>query len=251
MKWEEIDGNNFASIVEQVGQVCLVPTGCLERHSHHLPLGTDIIVARELCLRAAQEEPAIVFPDVITTQILEARHYPGTFALEPELVLRLLDSICAEIARNGLKKIVFVNGHGGNNNLLGFLAQSQLASPRDYVVYVTGARVLPEDQSAVDAQWETPFDHHAGETETSLIQHLRPELVRMEQLQSGDEGQPLERLKALSEAGVYTGIWWYGDHPTHYGGDARPASAEKGKVLMDAHVRGLDPGNPGHQGRHG
>jgi len=239
MKWEEIDGDNFTRTVEKVQGVCLVPTGCLERHSHHLPLGTDIIVARELCLRVAEAEPAIVFPDVITTQILEARHYPGTFALDPELVFHLLESMCREIARNGLKKIVFVNGHGGNHHMLHFLAQSQLASQRDYVVYVTGPRLLPEDQPAIDAQWDSPFDHHAGETETSLIMHLRPGTVRMEQLQDPGEGNPLGRLDTLGEAGVYTGIWWYADHPTHYGGDARPASAEKGKALMDANVRAL------------
>lgn len=239
MKWEDIDGDHFAHMVEEVKGVCLVPIGCLERHSHHLPLGTDIIVARSVSVQAAEQEPAIVFPDVVTAQILEARHYPGTFALEPGLVYQLLESMCREIARNGLKKIVFVNGHGGNHNLLQFLAQSQLASPRDYVIYVTGPGVLPEDQPAIDAQWETPFDHHAGETETSQIMHLRPELVKKDQLQAADEGQPLGRLKALSDAGVYTGIWWYADHPTHYGGDARPASAEKGKKLFEANVRFL------------
>ena len=53
------------------------------------------------------------------------------------------------------------------------------------------------------------------------------------------EGWPLDRLKALSESGVYTGIWWYADHPTHYRGDGRPATAEKGHRLLDAYAQAL------------
>src|SRR5215213_4899235 len=79
---------------------------------------------------AAALEPAIVFPDFIFTQILEARHYPGCIGVDPELIIRLLENTFREIARNGLKKIVIVNAHGGNDNLIHYLVQIQLASPR-------------------------------------------------------------------------------------------------------------------------
>ena len=105
-------------------------------------------IGREVCRRAAILEPAVVFPDFIFTQILEARHVPGTVAIEPDLILRLLDNVCREIARNGLTKIVLVNAHGGNDHLIHFFAQTQLANRRDYVVYFTERSFLPEDELA-------------------------------------------------------------------------------------------------------
>ena len=101
MHWEELTGDQFPEAVAMAQGVCLLPLSCIERHSHHLPLGTDMYIGRELCRRAAEIEPALVFPDFIFTQILEARHCPGTIAIEPDLIMRLLDNTCREIARNG------------------------------------------------------------------------------------------------------------------------------------------------------
>src|SRR5260221_13651451 len=68
---------------------------------------------------------------------------------------------------------------------------------------------------------------------------MRPDLVHADQLRSDGEGMPLERLKALQDAGVNTGIWWYADHPTHYRGDGSPATAEKGNIYLAARSRAL------------
>jgi creatinine amidohydrolase len=239
MHWEELTGDQFPNAVAAAKGVCLVPLSCLERHAHHLPLGTDLFIGRELCHRAAALEPAIVFPDIIFTQILEARHYPGAIALEADLVLRLLDSVCREIARNGLTKVVLVSSHGGNEHLVQFLAQAQLAQRRDYVLYVAAPHPLPEDEATISSQWETTVDGHAGEQETSLILAIRPELVHLSQVGDDSEGLPLQRLDTLRQAGVYTGIWWYADHPTHYCGVGRPATADKGERYLAAQSRAL------------
>jgi creatinine amidohydrolase len=238
MRWEELTSDEFPQAVAKAEGVCLLPTSCIERHSHHLPLGTDMYIGRELCRRAAELEPAVIFPDFIFTQILEARHYPGAIGLEPEVFLPLWDNVCREIARNGLSKIVIVNSHGGNGALIHFFAQIQLASPRNYVVYVAEPPLLAEDEAAIRAQWETKVDGHAGEGETSDILAARPDLVRRDQIR-GEEGMPLDRLKALRDLGVGTGIWWYADHPTHYRGDGRPATAEKGELELAARARAL------------
>jgi creatinine amidohydrolase len=232
MRWEELTGDLFPQAVQQSEGVCLLPLSCIERHAHHLPLGTDMFIGRELCNRTAALEPAVVFPDFIFTQILEARHMPGTIGIEPELIIRLLENACREIARNGLHKIVIVNAHGGNDNLIHYFAQIQLASPRDYVVYVAQPSYVTE-APATAAQWETTVDGHAGERETSMIMAIRPELVRREALPMDGEGMPLERLKKIRDMGTDVGIWWYADHPTHYCGDGIPATAEKGERWME------------------
>jgi creatinine amidohydrolase len=239
MRWEEIIGDNFSDMVNAVQGVCLLPTSCLERHGHHLPLGTDMLIGRDLVQRAVEIEPAIIFPEFIFTQILEARHCPGTLAIEPELILRLLDNLCKEIARNGLTKIIIVNTHGGNFHLLHFFAQSQLLSRRNYTVYVVDPELLPQDQGILDSQWESAFDHHAGEHETSQMLAIRADLVDMGKVPDEQEGQPMGRLDDLKEMGGYTGIWWYADHPTHYGGMALSATAAKGEALMQANARAL------------
>jgi creatinine amidohydrolase len=239
MRWEELTGDEFPQAVAKAEGVCLLPLSCIERHAHHLPLGTDMYIGRELCNRAAALEPAVIFPDFIFTQILEARHCPGTIAIEPDLILRLLENTCREIARNGLKKIIIVNAHGGNDHLIRYFGQTQLASPRDYVVYVAGLPLTPEDESVLIAQWESKVDGHAGEYETSAIFAARPDLVHKDQLRSDGEGMPQGRLQHLRDIGIYTAIWWYGDHPTHYRGDGTPATVEKGEQVFTARARAL------------
>jgi creatinine amidohydrolase len=240
MRWEELTSDRFAEAVRECDGVCLVPLSVVERHGHHLPMGTDTYIGREIVNRAAALEPAIVFPDFILTQIPEARHLAGTIAIDGDLMVRLLDNICREIARNGLKKIVLVNAHGGNFGLVALFNMLQLYSPRDYVVYLVepfaGMR-----SGEISLPWEPASDGHAGPSETSLILATRPDLVKMDRVPDDDEGKARGRLNALREAGVHTGIWWYADHPTHYQGDAKFADAAAGERIFAAlakHVAG-------------
>ena len=109
---------------------------------------------------APQQEYAVVYPEYYFGQIFEAKHEPGTIAYSAKLQLELLQETTDEMARNGCKKIIIVNGHGGNNSLLPFFAQSQMASPRDYVVYVyQRARLGPRGGPPM----KSTIDSHAGE----------------------------------------------------------------------------------------
>lgn len=234
MFWLELTSDAFPAAVQQAGGVCVIPLGVLERHAHHLPLGTDMIIARELCRRATEIEPAVIFPDVIFTKIHEARCFPGAVAVDSDLTLQLLENACQEIVRNGFTKIVLVSGHGGNHHLTRFLAQTQLGKQHDYALYVVDPSVLPEDEAELNALFTEGIFDHAGDSETSQVLAIRPELVKMEAVPDTSEGSAQGRLSTLRNLNIYTGIWWYADHPTHYAGDARPASAEKGECLLQA-----------------
>src|SRR3982074_2840358 len=122
--------------IQKAQGTCLLPFGIMEKHGPHLPLGNDLLNVRYVALTAAQQEYAVVFPEYYFGQIFEAKHQPGTVAYSRRLQLDLLQETTDEMARNGCKKIVIVNGHGGNNSLLPFFAQAQLEAPHDYVVYV-------------------------------------------------------------------------------------------------------------------
>ncbi|MBV9789599.1 MAG: creatininase family protein [Chloroflexi bacterium] len=233
MRWEELTGDAFVTAVEQSQGVCLVTLSVVEQHGHHLPLGTDTFIGRAVVTRAAAIEPAVVFPDYIFTQIPEARHLPGTIAIDPDLMVQLLDNVCREIARNGLTKIVLVNSHGGNTGLISLFNMLQLYRPRDYVVYLVQP-MMQLFSGTIDVPWPHESEGHAGPGETSIILQERPDLVHMDRAPDDDEGVALGRLRDLQAAGVQTGIWWYADHPTHYQGDARLATAEAGDRLLDA-----------------
>lgn len=231
MRWEELSSDQFEAAVARSQGVCLIALSVLERHGHHLPVGTDMFIGHELLTRVAELESAVLFPDYIFTQIPEARHCAGTISIEPDLMLRLLDNVCREIARNGLKKIVLVNCHGGNNSFLPFFTEWQLSQPRDYVVYLVQPHAAAAQ--ATGLPWTSEANGHAGAGETSMILAAHPELVEMQQVPATDEGRALNRLQQFKELGVRTGIWWYADYPMHYAGNAAPATAEAGERLFE------------------
>src|SRR6267154_4632546 len=121
-QWEELTAADFRQGIQQSKGTCLLPFGILEKHGPHLPLGTDLLNVRYVSLQAASAEYAVVFPEYYFGQIFEAKHEPGTVAYSMDLQLRMLQETADEMARNGCKKIIVVNGHGGNEHLIPFFA---------------------------------------------------------------------------------------------------------------------------------
>src|SRR5213078_4962098 len=216
--WEELTAADFLQGIHQSGGTCLLPFGILEKHGPHMPLGTDLLDVRHAALTAAQQEFVVVFPEYYFGQIFEAKHEPGTVAYSSNLQLQLLQETSDEMARNGCKKIIIVNGHGGNEHLLPFFAQAQLDRPHDYVVYVLdGERSRPGGPP----KKSTGIDYHAGENETSNTMVSRPDLVHVERAAT-ESGIDQKRVHLPED--VYTGIWWYARFPNHYSGDGSVAT---------------------------
>jgi creatinine amidohydrolase len=225
-RWEELTAADFRQAIQQSKGTCLLPFGILEKHGPHLPLGTDLLNVRYASLQAVQQEYAVVFPEYYFGQIFEAKHEPGTVAYSLDIQLKLLQETTDEMARNGCKKIVIVNGHGGNEHLLPLFAQSQMDNPHDYVVYVLdGERSRPGGP----AKKSTGIDYHAGENETANTMVSRPDLVHLDRA-SSESGADEKRVN-LPET-VYTGIWWYARFPNHYSGDGSVARRELGEWNM-------------------
>ena len=222
-KWEELTAEDFRTAIQQSKGTCLLPFGILEKHGPHLPLGTDLLNVRYAALHAAEQEFAVVFPEYYFGQIFEAKHEPGTVAYSADLQLKLLQETTGEMARNGCKKVVIVNGHGGNEHLLPYIAQAQMASPKDYVVYVLdGERSRPGGP----AKKSTGIDYHAGENETSNTLYTHPELTHIDRAKR--ESGADQKRQSLPEF-LYTGIWWYARFPEHYSGDGSVATKELGE----------------------
>ena len=181
--------------MELSGGVCVIPIGIIEKHATHLPLGTDLFEARASVIRAAEKEYAVFFPPYYVGQIFEAMHQPGTIAYSNDLMWQMLEETCRELSRNGLKKIVLFNGHGGSTY---FLKKSKL-------------------------------DGHAGEEETSMMYLIRPDLVDTEAM-GKESGLNQGRLNAMPHA--FAGIHWYARYPNHFAGDVLQTNRELGELLI-------------------
>jgi creatinine amidohydrolase len=231
-KWEELTGPDFVQALQASKGTCALPFGIIEKHGPSGPLGTDLLNVRYTTGLAAREEYTIIFPEYYVGQIFEARHQPGTIAYSSHLQLEMLQETVAEMARNGCQKIIIVNGHGGNNFLLQYFAQTQLDSPKDYVVYAVmmgggAAAALPAAARAS----KPGVDGHAGEGEIANVMAHRPELAHPERA-STQSGADQNRLELPD--GVYTGIWWFAKYPNHYQGDAAGATAARGDAATRA-----------------
>lgn len=224
--WEELTASDFRDGIRRSQGTCLLPFGILEKHGPHLPLGTDLLDVRHAALHAAEQEYAVVFPEYYFGQIAEAKHEPGTMAYSRGLQMALLQETTDEMARNGCKKILIVNGHGGNDSLLPYFCQTQLDKPHDYVVYFFDERT-PQHGGP---ERTDKLDMHAGQSETSKMMIARPDLVHQDR--AGSESGADQKRSKLPED-VYTGIWWYTRFPNHYSGDGAIANKELGKYQMD------------------
>jgi creatinine amidohydrolase len=228
-KMEDITSPKFPKAVDQAGGVCIIPLGIIEKHGPHLPLGTDLYEAREIAFRAAQKEYAVVFPPYFVGQIFEAKHQPGAIAYSNELMWKMLEETCMELSRNGLRKIVLLNGHGGNTSFLQYFCQSQLGKQQDYVVVLFQPGDDPVNGKEIESLKKAKLDGHAGEEETSMMFYINPAFVDQEALKS-ESGLDQDRLNKLPFA--YTGIWWYAKYPNHFASDINTPNKRLGELLI-------------------
>jgi creatinine amidohydrolase len=228
-KWEELTAAEFREAIAKSQGTCLLPFGILEKHGPQLPLGTDLLNVRYVTEHAVQQEYAVIFPEYYFGQIAEARQEPGTVAYNTDLQMKLLQATTDEMGRNGCKKILIVNGHGGNEHLLPYFAQAQLDTPHDYVVYVQRGHEIPKKEGAE----RTEPDMHAGERETSDVLVTHPNLVHMDRAKE-ESGADQKRVRLPEN--VYTGIWWYARFPNHYAGDGSLATKEYGEADLQSWI---------------
>ena len=234
MQWENLTSLDFEKAVAECKGVGIISIGVIEDHASHLPLGTDAIACHHVACRAAEKESAIVFPFYPYGVNIEAAHLPGSVFIQREVIFSLLENICDEMARNGLTKIILHNGHGGNRYFLPLFVQMLPEKRKPYVVYLANLPHFP----GVEEVFESGEYGHACEVETSMILHINPDLVKMEQTPP-EPFTNMERNLRLEDGGAYTQTDWYAMYPHMYVGDARSATAEKGKLMVEFEIESL------------
>jgi len=226
---EELTSPQFVKAVELSGGVCVIPIGIIEKHATQLPLGTDLYEARAAAVMAAEMEYAVVFPPYYVGQIFEAKHQPGTIAYSNDLMWQMLEETCEELSRNGLKKIIIHNGHGGSTYFLQYFCQSQLAARKDYIVVLFQGGPDKEIDREIKSIKKATSDGHAGEEETTMMYFIRPDLVDGAAI-GLESGASQGRLDSMPFG--YSGIGWYARFPNHYAGDVAQPDRRLGELLI-------------------
>ncbi len=238
--WNELRSPEIAA-ARDAGAVVVIPIGATEQHGAHLPLDTDVLSATRVALGAAElsKEPPILVAKIASVGF-SPHHmmHPGTISLRMETFTALVRDVVVSVRRHGFRKIIFVNGHGGNVAPLSAMAHELAAEGMPIVFCSYWDLIRSEIAETLEGSRKTVG--HAGEFETSVLLHVRPEGVRLEA--AVDERRPPwnPRLRhdVLVEAGaVFPPI--FSSDSTGVLGDARRASTEKGRKLFESAVSRL------------
>lgn len=238
--WQEMPSGAFASLPADT--VAVLPIGAIEQHGPHLPLYVDSCINQSLLDRALAEAPADLPVTALPLQAIgksnEHLAFPGTLSLSAETLIRLLTEIGESVARAGIRRLILLNSHGGQPQILDIVARDLRVRHSMLVVNAAWyAMGMPEGLFSAE---ECRHGIHGGEIETSLMLHLRPDLVDMEKAEDfrslGAEME--EGYDLLAPEGAFGFGWQAQDlNPSGACGNAAAADAERGRLLAD-HVVG-------------
>jgi len=162
--------------------VLIQPVGAIEQHGPHLPLSTDLLIASELAEAVVAEHGEALdlwlLPPLAYTKSNEHAGTPGTIWLTPQTMLSVLDDLGRSLATLPTRKLVFLNGHGGNTALLA-VANRELRLAHGLMTFLMHPSQPRDSGGKVADDDELGMGVHAGRDETSVVLHLRPELVDM------------------------------------------------------------------------
>jgi creatinine amidohydrolase len=212
--WERLKRTDIQQAAN-TGAVVIIPVASLEQHANHLPLNTDANIVSTIAQRAARETeafPVLVLPTIWSGFSPHHMPYPGSVTLKYHTFVDVLTQVAASVQAHGFRKILLLNGHGGNSSIVAGM-RTKLATEDGVSVVGYDYWSLPSMAQAMRSLCTTDRGSvgHAGEFETSVQLRLQPELV--------------ETREAAWVPGAF--------------GDPSAATAEKGERLMQAAVAAL------------
>ena len=235
--WGELTWRQARTRIKKM-DVALLPVGAVEQHGPHLPLDTDAFDADYLARRVAEacsNPKPLVMPLISYGVSYHHDDFTGTVSISNDTLANMIYEIGINLSRNGIQKLVIINGHGGNSPALNHAAQMINRDAHIFVCVDTG------ETSDVDISKiiETPNDVHAGEIETSTGLAVRPQLVQMNQARKEVPEFSNRYLDFTSKRSV---LWYaYTRKISRSGimGDPTKASADKGKKIWEIMIAHL------------
>jgi creatinine amidohydrolase len=216
--------------------IAILPTAAVEQHGPHLPVGVDTHINEGLCAMLAERCPEALDIRLLPVQSVgksnEHLWAPGTLTLTAETALRAWTEIGLSVARAGVRKMLILNSHGGNADLISIVARELRVRAGMYCVRMGwGSSGVPE---GVYSAQELAQGIHGGDNETSLMLHFRPDTVDMTK---AEDFRWTHSQGDIPPVGGIAHGWIASDvHPAGVAGEAHLATAEKGRATADHYV---------------
>jgi len=269
MLWEDLREEEFEEAIARSKGLCVLPVGCLEKHGQHLPVGADYYIARDIVLDAVKDEEAVVFPLGFWLGDLSGSHADknpeksrklGNIGINIRTMLRTLEELCDEIARNGFDKILILSAHGGNVSMFKTLVRQLEQKEKPYKVFFSTVAnnsalqpeifvkqitedpekfpMITETDIAVMKSWiPTGYQGgHANFLETADVMATRPHLVARDRYYAED-GINNHRTDYLTKLGISIKGDWSCRYPNSYSGAAPHGCSQTiGQAMLKVHV---------------
>jgi len=235
--WWDLTTQDFADIdAERV--VAILPVGAIEQHGPHLPVRVDAAINAGIIARAVElmppDCPALVLPMMPVGKSDEHLAFPGTLTLSHETLARVWFELGESVHRAGIRKMLFFNSHGGQPQLLEIVCRDLRVKFGMFAVSAMWPRLI--DMDALFDGNENKHGIHAGQSETSVMLHLHPELVAMDRAENFVPlSVEIERESEILGSGSSVSFGWQAQdlHPKGACGDATKATAELGAVTVE------------------
>jgi creatinine amidohydrolase len=238
LSWPEVDR------AASQGLVPIVPIATLEDHGRHLPIDTDVMLVEAICRETTRRmnEETILLPPIVHGYSPHHMDFPGTVTIAWDTFTRYCTDVALSLVRHGFRRVLLVNGHGSNQNLVETAARLTMVEEPRSLVAATFYLTSPEAAGTIAEVRTTSRGGmaHACELETSLYLHLQPEAVDMDAAVE-ERGYPETQHAWLdwSDGPLKLMPWWSAFSESGVQGDATAATAEKGAALFEAAVEEL------------
>ena len=246
MKWEYLRAEEFDNAIHKSGGLCVMTLGCLEKHGQHLPVGTDSLMGDKIVEFASERAEVTMFPttmwlgDVSLSHTFEnaaENNKCGFIGINPKTLLIILEELCDEIARNGFTKILFINAHNENADLLSIFCRAQFYKKKHYATMWASAydftkqlapgnmyeaalsdpeyfSMLTKDDLNTLKSWSDigANEKYMDFIETTLAYGIYPKLVAADKYDA-IESQNTQKITFPNELGISTCAYRTNNHP--------------------------------------
>lgn len=241
--WGDYRTTEYASI-DPEATIAVLPVAAIEQHGPHLPVSTDTTIMQGMLETVIARLPEDLDIRILPVQAVgksnEHVHAPGTLTLSPLAAIQSWAELGASVNRAGVRKLVVVNAHGGNEEIMGIVTRELRVAFKMLAVKTSWTRFGVPAGLYTDA--EMRYGIHGGDMETSLMLHFRPDLVEMANAENFVSN--VERAEAefalLRQTGTHAYAWIASDLNAHgVVGNAAAATAEKGRLTADHQAAGF------------
>lgn len=232
LSWTQI-----TELPDRENTVIVLPTGATEQHGPHLPCAVDTVISAGVVghalARLPEAVPAYAMAPITYGKSEEHLHFPGTMTLSGETLLATMNEIGESVYRAGFRKLLIVNGHGGQPQVMEIAARELRLRHGDFIVVPSFTWRVPHVAGQYLSEREKKLAMHAGHAETALMLALAPDTVRMEHAVTNYP--PEFPSKLLSPDGRPACAWSARDFgPSGVIGDPLPATAAQGQAILDS-----------------